>query len=369
MSNNLAACRHAFAVYTFAVYGSAFFRRLKFLQQLNPFGQLHSVATITLRAIKLMAAALIAVTLAGCSGASNLASNIGLSTPAEGQKLASTARPVKSVAFAPLVGVPATVSSRMLVAVKNAARAKKLPVTEEIASAGYLVRGYLVAAPETTGAKLSYIWDINDSKGVRIHRLMGSELLKGPKTQNGWSLVNDSVIQKVADASTTKLSGWFSTAKPKSPASDPRNIAPGRRNDLVASNNRDPEVTGAVTKRQVSLATRVVPVRGAPGDGRISLTNALRRELSKNGIALTTKKVAGGYSVKGDVKLRGAGGGRQEVRIVWNVYDGKGDRVGTVSQKNRIPAGSLNGPWGRTAEAAASAAAKGIIKLLPGKGS
>ena len=39
--------------------------------------------------------------------------------------------------------------------------------------------------------------------------------------------------------------------------------------------------------------------------------------------------------------------------------------VGTVSQQNTIPKGSLNGPWGAIADAAARAAADGIIKLLP----
>jgi hypothetical protein len=36
-----------------------------------------------------------------------------------------------------------------------------------------------------------------------------------------------------------------------------------------------------------------------------------------------------------------------------------------VSQQNTIPKGSLNGPWGAIADAAAGAAADGIVKLLP----
>lgn len=315
---------------------------------------------------------LIAAVLAGCGTANNFASNFGLNT-ADTKKTAAvtTAGPVKSVAFAPLVGVPANVSSRMLAAVKKSAKSRGLPVSEEITSANYLVRGYLVAAPESTGAKLSYIWDINNAKGVRIHRLLGSEMIQGKKTGNGWSLVNDKVIAKVADASSQKLSGYFSKAGAQQrPGEAPKRINPNSKNDLIAKNDGtpgDPVVTGAVSKRPAVLATRVIPVKGAPGDGRISLTNALRRELKRNGIALSNKKVAGGFTVHGQVKLAGIGGGNQQVRIIWNVYDGQGNKVGTVSQKNKIPAGSLNGAWGRTAEAAASAAAKGIIKLLPGK--
>jgi hypothetical protein len=46
------------------------------------------------------------------------------------------------------------------------------------------------------------------------------------------------------------------------------------------------------------------------------------------------------------------------------VIDPNGRRLGTVFQKNTIPKGSLNGPWGAIADAAASAAADGIGKLL-----
>ena len=57
--------------------------------------------------------------------------------------------------------------------------------------------------------------------------------------------------------------------------------------------------------------------------------------------------------------------GKQPVQIDWNVKDPQGKRLGTVTQKNEIAAGSLDASWGRTADAAASAAAQGILKLLP----
>ncbi len=60
-----------------------------------------------------------------------------------------------------------------------------------------------------------------------------------------------------------------------------------------------------------------------------------------------------------------ATGGKQSIRIDWLVLDPNGKKLGTVSQQNTIPKGSLNGPWGAIADAAAGAAAAGIIKLLP----
>jgi hypothetical protein len=58
-------------------------------------------------------------------------------------------------------------------------------------------------------------------------------------------------------------------------------------------------------------------------------------------------------------------GGKQSIHIEWQVKDPHGKKVGTVSQRNEIPEGSLDGAWGQTAEQAAGAAAQGIIKLLP----
>ena len=59
--------------------------------------------------------------------------------------------------------------------------------------------------------------------------------------------------------------------------------------------------------------------------------------------------------------------GKQPIQIDWNVIDPAGKKLGTVSQKNEVPQGSLDGTWGKTADAAAAAAAQGIIKLLPAK--
>jgi hypothetical protein len=58
---------------------------------------------------------------------------------------------------------------------------------------------------------------------------------------------------------------------------------------------------------------------------------------------------------------------KQSVRIDWQCSI-RAVRVGTVSQQNTIPKGSLNGPWGAIADAAAGAAADGIVKLLPKSG-
>jgi hypothetical protein len=82
-------------------------------------------------------------------------------------------------------------------------------------------------------------------------------------------------------------------------------------------------------------------------------------------VALTDKPVATAYRVEGNVSMGQAKGGMQSIHIEWQVKDPQGKKVGTVSQRNEIPEGSLDGAWGATADQAAGAAAQGIIKLLP----
>jgi hypothetical protein len=109
----------------------------------------------------------------------------------------------------------------------------------------------------------------------------------------------------------------------------------------------------------------VQAVSGAPGDGQRSLTVALKKRLYAGGVKLANGPAVNVYTVKGSVSLTDASGGKQSIRIDWQVLDPSGKKLGTVSQQNTIPKGSLNGPWGAIADAAAGAAADGIIKLIP----
>jgi hypothetical protein len=109
----------------------------------------------------------------------------------------------------------------------------------------------------------------------------------------------------------------------------------------------------------------VPSVSGAPGDGSVTLTGAIQRELTRNGVPLTEKPTGQTYRVEGKVVVGEGKDGRQPIQIDWNVKDPQGKNLGTVSQKNEIPQGSLDGAWGKTADAAAAAAAQGILKLLP----
>lgn len=109
----------------------------------------------------------------------------------------------------------------------------------------------------------------------------------------------------------------------------------------------------------------VLPLEDAPGDGAISLQLALRRALRSSGYAVSDQVGANDVLILGDVTLRDLDDTWQEFTVTWFVVAAEdGADLGQIDQQNRVPAGSLDGPWGATAQAIASGAAEGIADLL-----
>ena len=123
----------------------------------------------------------------------------------------------------------------------------------------------------------------------------------------------------------------------------------------------------AATRGQAAVAPVVLwAVDGAPGDGGRSLARAMRRALAGEGIALAgalgeeTVLVLGSVYVTPHLTASTA----ETVEIAWTVLRPDGTRIGTVTQSNSVPVGSLNGAWGRLADSVAEAGAPGIAALL-----
>jgi hypothetical protein len=139
---------------------------------------------------------------------------------------------------------------------------------------------------------------------------------------------------------------------------------PAAKQNVAAAPPPAPQTTGSID-RLGNFSALVPTVSGAPGDGSNSLTAAIKRELQAKGVPLAERPGASAYRVEGAVTLGEPREGKQAIQIEWVVKDPQGKRLGTVSQKNDIPEGSLDGAWGKTADQAAGAAVQGIFKLLP----
>lgn len=322
-------------------------------------------------------------TLAGCESGSIFGGN---PLAGVGPEPVTAAAPAKAtLAFAPLIGAPADVSTKLNSSVMSAVSGKNVPVASGTnAAADYTVRGYLVAATEKTGTKLSYIWDVTDATGKRAHRITGEEVVQGKPSKDPWAQVDQAVIDRIASNTSTQLAAWVPLKQPVALATTAVAQAPSSTGAATAA--QPVSLAGASAAGSAKLVdgqivaptpvsatagkfgTLVPAVVGAPGDGSSALTAAIQNQLSTQGVALTQTPGPTAYTVQGRVQMGPPANGKQAIKIEWNVLDPVGKKVGTVSQNNVVPQGSLDGPWGRVAEAIAGGAAKGIIKLLPKTG-
>jgi hypothetical protein len=320
---------------------------------------------------------LLAVVLAGCETSSSGTGNTVVGSLA-GAPVQAQAKPV---AFAPIIGAPAKVSSKMTESLTAAAKQKNLTVAST-QDAEYTIRGYLVAAADAKGSKLSYIWDITDKSGKRAKRIQGDELIEGKKGGDPWALVDDAAIERIAAKTADEIVVWMPASAPSVPAVASTNAqqaapASGAGSQANASSYDAapaPQVvqTAAVTSAAAATAVPVVlvqPVTGAPGDGQSSLTEAMRRHLERAGVKLIESDDPNAYTVRGTVQLGSADGGQQPVTIRWLVIDPSGKTMEkAVVQRNKVPEGSLNGSWGQVADLAAGEAAKSVARLIKQSG-
>ncbi len=364
----------------------------------------NSAAAGRTRSIKLaVLTTVLSFGFAGCETGNTLLG--GANTPAPQAALteqpAASASQTARVEIAPIIGAPEAVARDLQSQLTGSIERNKISVVKAPGGKGeYVLRGYIVAAREKAGSKISYIWDVTDQAGKRANRITGEEFANGPPGKDPWSSITPQIIQSIADKTATQFASWLpgrsgtpvasaapamtpaatgvatATAAPKMAQAAIPAVAngvtpaatPAALTTTAAAAASGPGAAASTTGSIESggLFTTIVPtVTGAPGDGSSSLTGAIQRELSKNGVSLTSNASPQTYKVEGKVAVGQGKDGKQPIQIDWNVIDPKGKKLGTVSQKNEVPQGSLDGAWGKTADLAASAAAQGILKLLP----
>lgn len=316
--------------------------------------------------------------LAGCETASSLTSMF--SSSGGEAPTASVAPPPGApvmakgaqFAIAPVIGPPENVSSDLrnqLIADLERQNIRVAKTPDE--KAEYTLRGYVVSSLEKKGnkSKVSYIWDVTDASGKGVHRVSGEETAPAGKSKDPWTAVTPDVVGAIASKTVTSVAGWMP------PSGGGPAVAGGPSGGLVqqaaatpgaypspTQPAKAPMTTGSV---KGPVKAMVPAVSGAPGDGSSALRVALQRELTRSGIPLTESQSPDAYIVEGKVAMGAGKDGKQPITIDWSVTDPSGKKLGTVSQKNEVPQGSLDASWGKTADAAAAAAAQGIIKLLP----
>jgi hypothetical protein len=327
--------------------------------------------------------AFVGINVAGCETASSMfGGSLFGSSSAPPQELAAPAPtppapqpPLAKVAIAPIIGAPDAIAKQIQQEFTSAVERQRVSVlTGKDERADFTLRGYIVAAKDKSATKVSYIWDITDPTGKRVNRITGEEVVAPSSGKDPWAALTPQVAQSIAGKAANSFVSWLPSHSAQGApvasnvAAQPGGAHPaGAEPKRVAAAAKQPAsvgTTGSIT-REGSVQALVSTVTGAPGDGSRSLTAAIQRELVGKGISLADRSTAVAYRVEGSVTMGEAKDGKQPIHIEWLVRDPQGKKLGTVSQKNEIPAGSLDGAWEGTAEQAAGAAAQGIVKLLP----
>ena len=321
-----------------------------------------------------LCAGLMAFGLAGCeTGATLFGSSSETPTAAVANQPPASNQSAK-IAIAPVIGPPQSVSAALQTQLSAALEKRNIRVAKTPQDkAPYTLRGYVVSAKEKGGAKtrVSYIWDVTDSTGKGVHRFTGEEVATSGKSADSWAAITPKVLETITAKTVGSVTAWLPTqaaapAVANAPSAAPlvktASVKPSTAAALPAATSGP--VTGSINPTG-SLSTVVPSIAGAPGDGGKSLRSAIQRELQRSGVKLAAASSAQTYTVQGRVKMGPGKNGKQPITIDWDVKDPSGKKLGTVSQKNEVPQGSLDGAWGKTADAAAAAAAQGILKLLP----
>ncbi|MBG1230977.1 hypothetical protein [Aestuariivirga litoralis] len=166
----------------------------------------------------------------------------------------------------------------------------------------------------------------------------------------------DGVPQPSTDAPPPLSTADMAQAKPEALPLDTKPAAPAP--DAKPTAKPDAKPGTAIN------AVAVVAVTGGSAQGSKDLTLAMRKVLRDAGWPVVDKPRPDALIIRGKVALDAANGPSQAVHITWAIASPKGKDLGVVSQNNDVPAHSLDGAWGQTADFAAQAASDGIFKLI-----
>jgi len=176
---------------------------------------------------------------------------------------------------------------------------------------------------------------LRDADGQALGMLVGQPV---PAAQ--WAAGGTALLERIAGEAATPLANLLSRIDSQRRTGDERAAGSG------------PPVL------------RLLPVRGAPGDGNRSLTARMRDSLAGLGFRVQDEAQGAQFAVQGEVSVATAGRGLQRVEVVWIVSRRDGEDLGRVLQLNEVPANTLNGLWGDVAFVVAEEAAGGVRDVV-----
>lgn len=113
-----------------------------------------------------------------------------------------------SIRFLPIIGAPVQAVTPLSRQLGAEARARGLTIkSASDATSEHILKGYFSAFSDGGNVTITYVWDILDGSGGRLHRIQGQETVPSG-AQDPWAGVPASVMQQIATKSMAEYVSW-----------------------------------------------------------------------------------------------------------------------------------------------------------------
>ncbi len=122
--------------------------------------------------------------------------------------LPPAAQTTGSIRFLPIIGAPVQAVTPLSRQLGAEARARGLTIkSASDATSEHILKGYFSAFSDSGNVTITYVWDILDGSGGRLHRIQGQEVVPSG-AQDPWAGVPASVMQQIATKSMAEYVSW-----------------------------------------------------------------------------------------------------------------------------------------------------------------
>jgi hypothetical protein len=116
-----------------------------------------------------------------------------------------------TIRFLPIIGAPVEAVTPLSRQLGVEARANGLAIKgSSDTDTAYILKGYLTTFADGPQITVSYVWDVLDSSGGRLHRIQGTESVP-LKRGDPWAAVPPATMQKIAAKTIAEFNGWRQT--------------------------------------------------------------------------------------------------------------------------------------------------------------
>ncbi|MEM8812366.1 MAG: hypothetical protein AAGF59_07075 [Pseudomonadota bacterium] len=165
------------------------------------------------RTIKTTPALAVALALAACTGTPAPLAPVSIADSGGGIRPSESLKAVNpeeaTFAFEPFEGIPVNTGdtiTKQLLSQAETYRVRIVPRRTEDPT--YRVRGHLIATADNATSIISYVYDIFDANGQRVHRIIGQDFRSGQQG-DPWPTIADSLASEIATDTLIDIQSWL----------------------------------------------------------------------------------------------------------------------------------------------------------------